>query len=242
MHLLFTASNVVLTALLNSCTNKTKYMGTALDFFLNIDEYIDALIKSYGAWTYVIMFVVIFCETGLVVTPVLPGDSLLFALGTFSAQGALNVWLVMGLLFVAALLGDNVNYWVGYHLGPKIFSGQKIRWLNQQHLIETKRFYERHGGKTIIMARFVPIIRTFAPFVAGIGRMPYSRFLSFSVAGAASWIGIATGAGYIFGNIPVVQNNFTLVVVAIVVISLLPATIKFIQHKRRPRVDTAVAP
>lgn len=212
-------------------------MRVIIDFFLHIDEYIGGIIQTYGTWTYVIMFIVIFCETGLVVMPVLPGDSLLFTLGAFAAQQALNFWLVLVILFAAALLGDNVNYWIGYHMGPKIFSGQTFRWLNQKHLYETKRFYERHGGKTIIIARFLPIIRTFAPFVAGIGRMPYGKFLSFSVAGAGGWIVIATGAGYLFGNIPVVRDHFTLVILAIIFISLLPAAIKFMQHRRR-RVDT----
>lgn len=208
------------------------FLAVVIDFFLNIDTHIGIVIAQYGTWTYVIMFLVIFCETGLVVMPVLPGDSLLFTLGAFVAQGALTGWLLAVVLFVAVVLGDNVNYWIGYHIGPKIFSGKKIRWLNIKHLEETQRFYERHGGKTIILARFIPIIRTFAPFVAGIGRMPYSRFLAFSLSGGLGWIIIGIGAGYLFGNIPAVQENFTLVLVGIVIISLLPAMIKYIQHRR----------
>lgn len=209
-----------------------EWLQTVSDWFLNIDEHIGTIISTYGTWTYVIMFVVLFCETGLVVMPVLPGDSLLFALGAFVAQGALDGWVLAVVLFIAVVLGDNVNYWIGYHIGPKIFSGKKIRWLNIKHLEETQRFYERHGGKTIILARFIPIIRTFAPFVAGIGRMPYSRFLGFSLSGGLGWIIIGIGAGYVFGNIPAVQENFTLVLIGIVAISLLPALIKYLQHRR----------
>lgn len=207
-------------------------MRTIIDFFLHIDQHIGSIIQTYGTWTYAIMFLVVFCETGLVVTPILPGDSLLFALGAFTAQGALDFWWLVVVLFFAVMLGDNVNYWVGYHMGPRIFSGQKIRWLNRNHLIETERFYERHGGATIILARFIPIIRTFAPFVAGIGHMPYNRFLGFSLVGAVSWILAGVGSGYLFGNIPLVRDNFTFVILAIIFISLLPAAIKFWQHRR----------
>lgn len=214
------------------------WLTILVDFFLNIDEHIGAVISQYGTWTYAIMFVVVFCETGLVVTPVLPGDSLLFTLGAFAAQGALSWWVLGLVLFFAVVLGDNVNYWIGYHIGPKIFSGKKIRWLNIKHLEETQRFYERHGGKTIILARFIPIIRTFAPFVAGIGRMSYLRFLGFSLSGGIAWIVVGIGAGYLFGNIPAVQENFTLVLIAIVGISLLPAVIKYLQHRRAARQQT----
>lgn len=217
-------------------------MSTLFDLFLHLDDRLSWLIGQYGAWTYVIVALVVFCETGLVVTPFLPGDSLLFALGTLAARGDLDIWLVMGVLFVAVLLGDNVNYWIGRRVGPNLFSGKSIRWLNQEHLHETQEFYKRHGGKTVIMARFVPIVRTFAPFVAGIGAMSYGKFLSYSLAGSFLWILVACGAGYFFGNILVVQENFELVVVGIVVISLLPAVIKFVQRKRRPpRVDTDLA-
>lgn len=217
-------------------------MSTLFDLFLHLDDRLSWLIGQYGAWTYVIVALVVFCETGLVVTPFLPGDSLLFALGTLAARGDLDIWLVMGVLFVAVLLGDNVNYWIGRRVGPNLFSGKSIRWLNQEHLHETQEFYKRHGGKTVIMARFVPIVRTFAPFVAGIGAMSYGKFLSYSLVGSLLWILVACGAGYFFGNIPAVQENFELVVVGIVVISLLPAVIKFVQRRRRqPRVDTDLA-
>lgn len=214
-------------------------MSAFLDVFLHLDEQLSLIIDQYGIWTYAIVAIVVFCETGLVVTPFLPGDSLLFALGTLAARGDLNIWYVMGILFVAVLLGDNVNYWIGRRVGPGLFSGKSIRWLNQEHLHETQEFYKRHGGKTVIMARFVPIVRTFAPFVAGIGAMKYGQFLSYSLAGSFLWIVVACGAGYFFGNIPIVKDNFEFVVIGIVVISLLPAVIKFIQRKRRqPRVDT----
>lgn len=214
-------------------------MSTLFDIFLHLDEQLSLIIDQYGVWTYAIVAIVVFCETGLVVTPFLPGDSLLFALGTLAARGDLNIWYVMAILFMAVLLGDNVNYWVGRRVGPGLFSGQSIRWLNQEHLHETQEFYKRHGGKTIIMARFVPIVRTFAPFVAGIGAMRYGKFLAYSLAGSLLWIVVACGAGYFFGNIPIVKENFELVVIGIVMISLLPAVIKFIQRKRRPpRVDT----
>ncbi|EKD79256.1 MAG: hypothetical protein ACD_41C00125G0003 [uncultured bacterium] len=214
-------------------------MSTLFDLFLHLDEQLSLIIAQYGIWTYAIVALIVFCETGLVVTPFLPGDSLLFALGTLAARGDLNIWYVMGILFLAVLLGDNVNYWVGRRLGPALFSGKSIRWLNQEHLHETQEFYKRHGGKTVILARFVPIVRTFAPFVAGIGAMSYGTFLSYSLAGSALWIIVACGAGYFFGNIPIVQQNFEFVVIGIVLISLLPAAVKFIRHKyRRPRVDT----
>lgn len=217
-------------------------MATLLDLFLHLDEQLSWLIGHYGVWTYAIVALVVFCETGLVVTPFLPGDSLLFALGALAARGDLQLGWMMAILFVAVLLGDNVNYWLGRRLGPALFSGKSIRWLNQSHLHETQEFYKRHGGKTVIMARFVPIVRTFAPFVAGIGAMSYGKFFAYSLAGSISWIGIACGAGYFFGNIPVVQQNFEFVVIGIVVISLLPAVIKFMQKRRRSlRVDTDIA-
>ncbi len=210
-----------------------------LDLFLHIDDHLSTIISQYGAWTYGLVFVVVFCETGLVVTPFLPGDSLLFALGALAARGDLSMVLTMALLFLAAFLGDNVNYWVGRRVGPIMFSGKTIRWLNQKHLHETQAFYERHGGKTVIMARFVPIVRTFAPFVAGIGKFPYPVFLAYSVAGTLLWILVACGAGYFFGNIPVVKDNFSIVVLGIVAISLMPAVIKFITSRfRKKSVDT----
>lgn len=193
-----------------------------VDLFLHLDDHLNTVIGDYGAWTYLILFVIIFCETGLVVTPILPGDSLLFAAGAFAARGSLNVpWLLI-LLSVAAVLGDAVNYGIGAYLGPKVLTGNG-RFLKKEYLDRTHEFYERYGGKTIIIARFVPIVRTFAPFLAGIGKMSYLHFASYNIAGGVLWISICTLGGYFFGNIPIVQKNFELVVIAIVFISILPA-------------------
>ncbi len=202
-----------------------------IDFILHLDKHLVDLVTQYGAWTYGILFLIIFCETGLVVTPFLPGDSLLFAVGALGATGALNVLWCFGLLCVAAIIGDNLNYWIGYHAGPKVFS-RNSRLLNRQHLERTHQFYEKHGGKTVIIARFMPIVRTFAPFVAGIGRMNYPKFLAFSVFGSLLWMGIFLTAGYWFGNIPLVKRNFTLVVFAIIIISVLPAVIEYWRSRR----------
>ena len=204
-----------------------------VDLFLHLDTHLSQVIAQYGTWTYLILFVIVFCETGLVVTPFLPGDSLLFAAGTFAALGQLDLGFMILLLTAAAILGDTVNYWVGAAIGPRAFSGE-LRFLKQEHLARTHAFYERHGGKTIILARFVPIVRTFAPFVAGVGSMSYRQFLLYNVVGAALWVGLLTPAGYFFGNIPVVRENFTLVVLAIVAISLMPIVIESLRRKRRP--------
>lgn len=205
---------------------------TFIDFFLHLDKYIPVIIQSFGVWAYVIMFAVIFCETGLVVTPVLPGDSLLFALGAFAAQGALNIEILLISLCVAAVLGDTVNYSIGKFLGPKVFHYPDSRIFKKEYLVRTHQFYEKHGGKTIIIARFVPIIRTFAPFVAGIGTMKYFRFLTYNIAGGVSWICIFLLAGYFFGGIPVVKRNFTLVIIAIIIISVLPGVFEYWRQKR----------
>ena len=204
----------------------------AADFVLHLNQHLDALAQNYGPWIYMILFLIIFCETGLVVTPFLPGDSLLFAVGALAAGGALKLSLILLLLPIAAILGDNTNYWLGYFLGPKIFQGDKVRLLNRKHLDRTHVFYEKHGPKTIIIARFMPIIRTFAPFVAGIGRMRYSRFLAYSIGGGVFWIFLITLAGYYFGNIPVVQKNFSLVILVIIILSILPAVWEFVRHRR----------
>jgi membrane-associated protein len=201
---------------------------TILDFFIHIDVNLFNVIQHYGAWTYLILFLVIFCETGFVVTPFLPGDSLLFAAGTFAAIGALDIKFLYILLVIAAISGNTSNYWIGYHIGPKIFS-KKVRFLNKDHLERTHNFYERHGGKTIIIARFIPIIRTFAPFVAGIGSMTYWKFISYDLIGGTSWVTICTFAGYFFGNIPVVKRNFSLVIFAVIFISIMPGIIQFIR-------------
>ncbi len=202
-----------------------------IDFFLHLDQHLGELIRNYGLWTYLILFLIIFCETGLVVTPFLPGDSLLFAAGTFAARGDLNVYWLFILLSVAAIIGDTVNYWIGHYIGPKIFHKENVRFLNKKHLERTHAFYEKYGGKTIIIARFIPIIRTFAPFVAGIGSMTYWRFIAYNIVGGILWVGICVFAGFFFGNIEIVQRNFSLVVVAIVLISVLPIIIEFVRHR-----------
>lgn len=203
-----------------------------IDFILHLDEHMSVIIQTYGTWTYLILFAIIFMETGLVVTPFLPGDSLLFAAGTFAGLGALNVWWAVALLGVAAILGDTVNYWVGHFIGPRAFSGN-IRFLKKEYLERTHEFYEKHGGKTIILARFIPIIRTFAPFVAGVGAMSYSHFIAYNVVGGIVWVSLFTFGGYFFGNLPAVQNNFTLVILMIILISVLPGVIEFFRERAR---------
>jgi membrane-associated protein len=202
-----------------------------MDILLHLDKYLDIMIQTMGLWSYVILFLIIFCETGLVVTPVLPGDSLLFAVGTFAAIGSFDLTLVLIIMTVAAIGGDTVNYWIGNYLGPKVFHFEGSRFFNKEHLQRTHQFYEKYGGKTIIIARFVPIIRTFAPFVAGIGSMTYRKFLAYNVIGGVLWIFSLTLAGYFFGNIPVVRKNFSLVVMAIVVISVMPGVIEYLRQR-----------
>jgi membrane-associated protein len=207
-------------------------LWTLVDVLLHLDRHLSDVIQHYGIWTYLILFLIVFCETGLVVTPFLPGDSLLFAVGTFAALGALDLWLAMLLLSVAAILGDSVNYAIGARVGPRVFRQERVRFLNRKHLDRTHEFYERYGAKTIVIARFVPIVRTFAPFVAGIGRMRYRRFLLFNVGGALLWIVGLVAGGYLFGNIPVVRRNFSLVVFAIIGLSILPAIIELWRQRR----------
>lgn len=202
-----------------------------VDIILHLDKHLDTIIRSYGIWTHLLLFAIIFCETGLVVTPILPGDSLLFAAGTFAALGSLDLAGLILSLSVAAILGDSANYWIGNAIGPKVFHKEGSRLLNKEHLKRTHEFYEKYGGKTIIIARFVPIIRTFAPFVAGIGSMTYSRFIVYNVVGGVGWIAILVLAGYFFGNIPVVRQNFSLVILAIIIISVLPGVIEFVRQK-----------
>ena len=192
-----------------------------LDLFLHLDRHLSEVIRDYGTWTYLILFLIVFCETGLVVTPFLPGDSLLFAAGTFAALGALSPWVLFAALSAAAILGDTVNYWIGKKIGPRAFSGT-VRFLKQEHLRKTEAFYERHGRKTIIIARFVPIVRTFAPFVAGVGSMNYPVFLAYNVIGGVAWVALCVFSGYFFGNIPVVKRNFSVVIIAIILVSTLP--------------------
>jgi membrane-associated protein len=203
------------------------------DFALHLDAHLAAFIAQHGAWVYALLFAIIFCETGLVVTPFLPGDSLLFVVGTLAAAGGMNIGLVIALLVCAALSGDNVNYWIGRWAGPKVFRARDSRWFNPAHLERTHAFYDRHGGKAIVIARFVPIVRTYVPFVAGIGAMPYARFLAFSVVGALAWVASLGLAGYWFGNIPAVKNNLAAVIVVIVAISVLPIALEFLRARRR---------
>jgi membrane-associated protein len=204
-----------------------------LELVLHLDRHLNAIIQDYGVWTYLILFVIIFCETGLVVTPILPGDSLLFAVGTFAAAGALDVGLAVLLLSLAAVLGDSVNYAIGYRVGPRIFRREGVRFLNREYLERTHRFYERYGAKTIVIARFLPIIRTFAPFVAGIGRMSYGRFIVYNIGGGVGWIAALILGGYAFGNIPIVRRNFTMVILAIIVLSILPGVVELLRQRQR---------
>jgi membrane-associated protein len=203
-----------------------------IDILLHLDKHLDLVIRNYGFWTYGIFFLIIFLETGLVVTPFLPGDSLLFAAGAFAALGSLDTkWLIV-LLSIAAIAGDTLNYWIGYIVGPKVFSKEKSRFLNKDYLYRTHQFYERYGGKTIILARFIPIIRTFAPFVAGIGSMTYGRFIAYNIAGGIGWVAIFVLGGYFFGNIPSIKQNFSLVIAAIIFLSILPGIIEFLRHRK----------
>ena len=206
-------------------------LHTIVDIFLHLDRHLGEFVQAHGSSTYALLFAIIFLETGVVVTPFLPGDSLLFTCGALAATGTLRLPALFLLLASAAILGDNMNYWIGRGVGPRVFSGTH-RFLKREHLLRTQAFYERHGGKTIFLARFLPIVRTFAPFVAGIGVMSYPRFLTYSVAGAISWVGSCLLAGYAFGNIPAVKNNFSLVIIGVVAISLLPLAIEYLRHRR----------
>lgn len=203
-----------------------------LDIALHLDKYLSAIIQQYGLWTYAILFAVIFIETGFVVMPFLPGDSLLFAAGAFAALGALKVGWLIALLAVAAIIGDTVNYWIGHFLGPKVFSREKARFFKKEHLDRTHAFFEKYGGKTIIIARFVPIVRSFAPLVAGIGRMSYGKFIAYNVIGGVGWVVLLTGAGYFFGNIPLVRKNFSLAILAIIALSTVPIVTEFLRHRK----------
>lgn len=202
---------------------------TVLDVFLHLDQYLATVIERFGSWTYALLFLVVFLETGLVVMPFLPGDSLLFVAGALAALGSLQYWWLVVILLAAAISGDTMNYWSGYRLGPMVFAAKR-RWLNEKYLREAERFYQRHGGKTIILARFIPIMRTFAPFVAGIGQMKYRTFLFFNISGALLWVFLFTTAGYFFGTIPAVQERFHYVILGIIVVSLMPAMIRLIRH------------
>ena len=203
------------------------------DFLVHLDRHLAALLQQYGTWIYALLFLIVFCETGLVVTPFLPGYSLLFVAGTLWAAAGMDPRALGITLIAAALCGDNVNYWIGRYPGPKVFRWESSRLFNRAALDYTHAFYERHGGKTIVIARFVPIVRTFAPFVAGIGRMSYARFLAFSVGGAVLWVGLLVTAGYLFGNVPLVKNNLMIVIFAIVVLSVSPIAIEYVRARAR---------
>jgi membrane-associated protein len=209
-----------------------EFLAQFIDIVLHLDKHLVLLVESYGVWVYAILFAIVFMETGFVVTPFLPGDSLLFVAGAVAAAGGMDVGVVAATLVTAALCGDNVNYWVGRFLGPKVFQFEGSRWLKQENLDRTHAFMEKHGPKAIIIARFVPVVRTFVPFVCGIGRLTYGRFLGFSVLGALIWVGLLVPAGYFFGNLPIVKNNLTAVILLIVFISVLPGIVEFVRHKR----------
>ena len=209
----------------------TELIINPIDFILHVDKYIGIIIQDYGLLTYFILFLIIFCETGLIITPFLPGDSLIFVAGAFAAKGYINVSALFLILALAAILGDTVNYWVGSFFGEKIFS--KFKFLKKEYLERTKLFYEKHGSKTIIIARFVPIIRTFAPFIAGIGKMNYFRFLTYNIIGGIAWVAIFLFSGFFFGEIPIIEKNLTALIFIIIFISILPPIISYIRNKRK---------
>jgi membrane-associated protein len=213
-------------------------LNTIVDFVLHLDMHLVEITQQYGLLTYAILFGVVFAETGLIVTPFLPGDSLLFATGAIAALGSLNIWVITMLLFVAAVLGDAVNYWVGNIFGQKIVDNPKIKFINQEHIDKTQQFYKKHGGKTIILARFIPLVRTFAPFVAGVGKMKYKRFFAYNVVGGFVWVFGFTLLGYFFGNLKFIKENFHYAIFAIVFLSIIPVVYEYIQHKRNPDVPS----
>lgn len=209
-------------------------IGYLIEIFLHLDKHLNIVIQNYGIWTYLIIFLIVFCETGLVLTPLLPGDSLLFAAGSFAGMGMLDVRLLFLLLIVAAILGDSVNYYIGSYIGPKVFQRENSRIFKKEYLDKTQRFYEKYGGKTIILARFVPIVRTFAPFVAGVGAMSYRRFAAFNIAGGILWVGIFVFGGYYLGGLPIVKQNFSIVILVVIFISILPGIVSLFRgHSRR---------
>ena len=211
------------------------FIKEVISFFLHLDVNLNIIIAQYGTLTYAILFFVIFAETGFVLTPFLPGDSLLFAAGTFASRGILNENYLFLILALAAIIGDTLNYWIGHIIGPKIFHKEEVRFFKKEYLIRTHKFFEKYGGKTIIIARFIPIIRTFAPFVAGIGGMTYSKFIIYNILGAALWVALLVYSGFYFGNVEIVKNNFSLVIAAIIVISILPGLLEFLRQRNNIR-------
>jgi membrane-associated protein len=211
-----------------------EFLAGLVDVILHLDRHLEWLVANYGAWIYAILFAIVFCETGLVVAPFLPGDSLLFVAGTLAAAGNMYVHGLFATLAAASFLGDNTNYWIGRYVGPRVFTREGSRFLNPAHLARTQGFYDRYGASTIFLARFVPIVRTFAPFVAGIGHMRYGRFLFYSFSGSVAWVGSLTYAGYYFGAIPIVKQNLTLAIVVVVLLSITPGIVEYFRHRSRP--------
>jgi len=209
-----------------------EWLKFLIDLFLHLDKHLSTVIQNYGTLTYLLLFFIIFMETGFVVTPFLPGDSLIFAAGTFAGLGSLNLSILFIILSLAAIAGDTANYWIGHYIGPRAFSGE-IRFLKKEYMDRTHAFFEKHGGKTIILARFIPIIRTFAPFVAGIGAMTYGKFIVYNIIGGLSWVALFTFLGYFFGGLEIVQNNFSLVVIAIILLSVMPGVYEFVKERLR---------
>jgi len=207
-------------------------LGQIVDIVLHLDQHLAWFLNQYGTWIYALLFLIVFAETGLVVMPFLPGDSLLFVAGTLAGGGGMHVGWLAATLMAAAIMGDSTNYWIGRYVGPKVFKREDSWFFHRNHLVRTERFYERHGGKTVVLARFLPILRTFAPFVAGVGRMPYGRFLFFSVSGTVLWVGSLVAAGYFFGALPIVKQNLSLVILGIIILSILPGVIEYLRHRR----------
>jgi membrane-associated protein len=216
-----------------------EYITQFIGLFLHLDDHLQTIIQSYGMWTYLILFLIIFCETGLVVTPFLPGDSLLFAAGTFAALGALNIALVLFLLVIAAILGDAANYGIGYFLGPPVFERKNSKIFKKEYLEKTQAFYAKFGGRAIVYARFMPIVRTFAPFVAGVSKMNYPRFFLYNVLGSLLWVGVCGLGGFLFGNIPIVKKNFEIAIMGIIAISVLPMAIEYLRHRQSEKALNA---
>jgi len=212
-----------------------EHLRYLIDFVLHINVHLAELVDRYGPWVYGVLFVIVFCETGLVVTPILPGDSLLFAVGALCGAGSMDLWISMVVLLAAAIIGDTVNYWIGAWAGPQVFRNKTSRWFNPKHLERTHEFMERYGAKAVIIARFVPIVRTFVPFVAGIGRMSYPRFMIYNLVGGVAWVALFVPAGYFFGNIPLVKNNFSLVILGIIAVSMVPGVIEFMRHRAKSK-------
>ncbi len=214
-----------------------EWLEYLMHFVLHLDKHLYELVTTYGIWVYVFLFLIVFAETGFVAAPFLPGDSLLFAAGAIAATGALHVYALIAILAVAAILGDTVNYWIGYYIGPKIFKKQKSLFFNPEYLERTCRFFEKHGGKTIVIARFIPIIRTFAPFIAGIGRMSYLRFALYNILGAVFWVPVFIYAGYFLGNIHFIKQHFSLMIITLIVVSLIPAVFEYLRHRQAKKEE-----